>query len=148
MGPTLQYGSARGRPEGTLAPGSRRSHERVAKGTPYSGEQDWVFPSFKLKGDKPRVANMLVEDHLRPAAIAAGVLKEGESVRFGFHNLRHSLASFLVQAGTNPKTVQTLLRHTDVHTTLQIYAHSRNEDRMTAQGDMLTAFFAPPTMVQ
>ena len=118
------------------------------RATPYSGEQDWVFPSFKLKGDKPRVANMLVEDHLRPAAIAAGVLKEGESVRFGFHNLRHSLASFLVQAGTNPKTVQTLLRHTDVHTTLQIYAHSRNEDRMTAQGDMLTAFFAPPTMVQ
>jgi integrase len=117
------------------------------RATPYSDEQDWVFPSFKLKGDKPRVANMLVEDHLRPAAIAAGVLKEGESVRFGFHNLRHSLASFLVQAGTNPKTVQTLLRHADVHTTLQIYAHSRNEDRMTAQGDMLTAFFAPSTQV-
>ena len=33
-------------------------------------------------------------------------------------------------------------------TTLQVYAHGRNEDRMTAQGDMLTAFFAPPTMVQ
>ena len=53
-----------------------------------------------------------------------------------------------VQAGTNPKTVQTLLRHADVHTTLQIYAHSRNEDRMTAQGDMLTAFFAPTAAVQ
>ena len=119
------------------------------RATPYSGEQDWVFPSFKLKGKQPRVGNMLVEDHLRPAAIAAGVLKEGESVRFGFHNLRHSLASFLVQAGTNPKVVQTLLRHADVHTTLQIYAHSRNEDRMTAQGDMLAAFFAPSTrMVQ
>jgi integrase len=111
------------------------------------GEAAWVFPSFKLKGKKPRVANMLVEDHLRPAAVAAGVLKQGDTVRFGFHNLRHSLATFLVQAGKDPKTVQTL-RHADVHTTLQIYAHSRNEDRMTAQGDMLTAFFAPPTMVQ
>jgi integrase len=88
------------------------------------------------------------EDHLRPAAIAAGVLKEGESVRFGFHNLRHSLASFLVQAGTSPTTFQGPLRHADVHTTLQIYAHSRNEDRMTAQGDMLTAFFAPTATVQ
>src|ERR1035437_9968953 len=109
---------------------------------------DWVFPSFSLKGKQPRVANMLVEDHLRPAAIAVGVLKEEDTIRFGFHNLRHSLASFLVQAGKDPKTVQTLLRHADVHTTLQIYAHSRNEDRMTAQGNMLTAFFAPPTMVQ
>ena len=36
---------------------------------------------------------MLVEDHLRPAAVKAGVLKEGEKVRFGFHNLRHSLAT-------------------------------------------------------
>jgi site-specific recombinase XerD len=91
---------------------------------------------------------MLVEDHLRPAAIAAGVLKQSDKVWFGFHNLRHSLASFLVQAGKDPKTVQTLLRHADVHTTLQIYAHSRNEDRMTAQGDMLTAFFAPTATLQ
>ena len=107
-----------------------------------------MVPSFSLKGKKPRVANMLVEDHLRPAAIAAGVLKQGDTVRFGFHNLRHSLAAFLVQAGKDPKTVQTLLRHADAHTTLQIYAHGRNEDRMTAQGEMLTAFFAPPPMVQ
>jgi hypothetical protein len=49
---------------------------------------------------------MLVEDHLRPAAVKASVLlsrrdEEGRLVdndprRFGFHNLRHSLASFLV----------------------------------------------------
>ena len=90
---------------------------------------------------------MLVEDHLRPAAIAAGVLKEGDKVRWGYGNLRHSLASFLVQAGKDPKTVPTLLRHAHVHTTLQIYAHSRNEDRMAAQGDMLTAFFAPPNLL-
>jgi site-specific recombinase XerD len=37
-------------------------------------------------------------------------------VRFGFHNLRHSLASFLVRTKTDPKTVQSLLRHSDVKT--------------------------------
>ena len=131
-----------------LHPLLARYMEAWHNATPYAGETDWVFPSFKLKGQKPRVGNMLVEDHLRPAAIAAGVLNDGESVRFGFHNLRHSLASFLVQAGKDPKTVQTLLRHADVHTTLQIYAHSRNEDRMTAQGDMLAAFFAPTATLQ
>jgi integrase len=54
----------------------------------------------------------------------------------------------LVQAGKDPKTVQTLLRHADVATELGIYAHSRREDRMASQGDMLAAFFAPTTMVQ
>ena len=82
---------------------------------------------------------MLVEDHLRPAATAAGVLKEGEKVRFGFHNLRHSLASFLVRSKTDPKTVQALLRHSDVKTTLQLYAHSVSADRMVAQGQVLEA---------
>jgi integrase len=118
------------------------------RATPYAEDGDWVFPSFKLKGRKPRVGNMLVEDHLRPAAVAAGVLKEGERVRWGFHNLRHSLANFLVGQGTDPKTVQTLLRHADVATTLGIYAHSHSESRMAAQGDMLTAFFTPTVTVQ
>jgi len=37
---------------------------------------------------------------------------------------RHSLASFLVRSKTDPKMVQALLRHSDVKTTLQLYAHS------------------------
>ncbi len=111
--------------------------------TPYSRPGDWVFPSFRCKGKQPRTANMLVEDHLRPAAVEAGVLKEGEKVRFGFHNLRHSLASFLVRSKTDPKTVQALLRHSDVRTTLQLYAHSISEDRMAAQGEMLQAILQP-----
>ena len=74
------------------------------KQTPYGRPMDWVFASTRLKGKRPRVANMLVEDYLRPTAVKAGVLKEGEKVRFGFHNLRHSLASFLVRKGTDVKT--------------------------------------------
>jgi len=105
--------------------------------TTYAQPTDWVFASTRLKGKRPRVANMLVEDYLRPAAVKAGVLKEGENVRFGFHNLRHSLASFLVRKGTDAKTVQAMLRHSDVTTTLGIYAHSMSEDRLAAQDDML-----------
>ncbi|MGA7077997.1 MAG: tyrosine-type recombinase/integrase [Terriglobales bacterium] len=78
--------------------------------TPYSQPADWVFASFKCKGKQPRVANMLVEYHLRPAAVKAGVLLKDDKVRFGVHNLRHSLASFLVRTKTDPKTVQALLR--------------------------------------
>jgi integrase len=107
--------------------------------TPYPQPEDWVFPSFRLDGRKPRAANMLVEDYLRPAAVKAGVIAAGDSCRFGFHNLRHSLASFLVRSKTDPKTVQALLRHSDVKTTLQLYAHSVSADRMTAQGEVLQA---------
>ncbi|HZT34908.1 MAG TPA: tyrosine-type recombinase/integrase [Nitrososphaera sp.] len=62
---------------------------------------------------------MLVEDYLPPAAVKAGVpeLHDDQKMRFGFHNLRHSLASFLVESGTDPKTVQDILRQADVQTT-------------------------------
>lgn len=45
-------------------------------------------------------------------------LKEGEKVRFGFHDLRHSLASSLARKGTDVKTLQKMLRHRDVTTML------------------------------
>jgi len=47
---------------------------RWKRNTPYSQPGDWVFPSFKLKGQQPRVDNMLVEDYLRPAAVKVGIL--------------------------------------------------------------------------
>jgi integrase len=97
---------------------------------------------------------MLVEDHLRPAAVKAGILSshpdnhgglvDDDPRRFGFHNLRHSLASsaFLIRIRTDPKTVQTLLRHRDVRLTLQFYTHAVSRDRMVAAGKMLTAILS------
>ena len=114
--------------------------------TLYSKPDDWVFASERLDGKQPRVPNMLVEDHLRPAAVKAGVpeLLSGQKVRFGFHNLRHSLASFLVDSGTDPKTVQDLLRQADVQTTLKFYAHSKHSTKLAAQGQMLEAILQRP----
>ena len=98
---------------------------------------------------QPRVSNMIVEDYLRPAAVKAGILSshrdnrgrlvDDDPRRFGFHNLRHSLASFLIRIRTDPKTVQTLLRHSDVKLTLQFYTHAVSRDSMAATGKMLTA---------
>ena len=65
--------------------------------TPYAKDDDYVFPSFRLKGKKPLSASIMVQKYLRPAAVKAGVIKEDERVRFGFHNFRHSLASALVK---------------------------------------------------
>jgi integrase len=43
--------------------------------------------------------------------------------------------------------VQKMLRHSDVSTTLGIYAHSMSEDRLVAQADMLTAIMTPSNAV-
>ena len=121
--------------------------------TTYSQAGDWVSPSTRLNGKQPRVANMLVEDHLRPAAVKAGILSshpdnhgrlvDDDPRRFGFHSLRHSLASFLIRIRTDPKKrVQALLRHSDVKLTLQFYTHAVSRDRMVAAGKMLTAILS------
>jgi integrase len=115
--------------------------------TTYAGDDDFVFPSEKLHGLQPRSASQLVEDYIRPAAIAAGVItveggltydRDGEIVkRFGFHNLgRHSLATFLMDAQENPALVQAIMRHAKMDMTLY-YSHSRRKAKLAAQEKVL-----------
>jgi integrase len=102
--------------------------------SPFADDEDYIFPSIKLKGQKPRSASMLVEDYIRPAAIFAGVIRvengitydlDGEIVkRFGFHVLgRHSIATFLMENETNPAVVQAVMRHSKMDMTLY-YSHT------------------------
>lgn len=44
--------------------------------------------------------------------------------RVGWHTLRHTHATQLDQQGESPKTVQALLGHADVETTLAVYTHA------------------------
>ncbi|MFZ3262966.1 MAG: site-specific integrase [Terriglobales bacterium] len=115
--------------------------------TTYTEEEDFVFPSEKLNGEQPRSASQLVEDYIRPAAIAAGVIRvesgvtydrDGEVVkRFGFHNLgRHSLATFLMDEQENPAVVQAIMRHAKMDMTLY-YSHSRRKAKRAAQEKVL-----------
>jgi len=109
--------------------------------TMYARLSDWVFASTRNKGRTPRSGSVLTVDYLRPAAIAAGVpLKRGQ--RFGFHNFRHGLASWLVNKGTDVKTVQGLLRHSNVNTTLGLYAHQVNSSMLVAQDSVMRALQA------
>jgi integrase len=105
--------------------------------TTYSAEGDFVFPSTRLKGKKPLSASILIQKYLRPAAVKAGVIGEGQKIRFGFHNFRHSMASALVKMKVDPKTVQEFLRQAHVTTTLQLYAQSDMESKRDAQGRYL-----------
>jgi integrase len=109
--------------------------------TPYAKPTDWVFASEKTRGRTPRVGNMLCVDYLRPAAIRAGVkLEKGQ--RFGFHNLRHTLASFLVTKKTDVKTAQRSMRHAKSTTMLDQYAQTDMDELIAAQELILDAIFS------
>jgi len=83
---------------------------------------------------------MLVADYLRVAAKKAGVVAPPRT--FGFHTFRTTLASVLVKMRVDVKTVQELLWHQNLKTTLEIYAKSMTEDKFAAQGMFLEQLFS------
>jgi integrase len=116
--------------------------------TPYASDSDFVFPSLRAKGKVPVSSSIFVADHLRPAARAAGV-KIADGQRFGLHNLRHSLSNYLVNtAKVQAKTVQGILRHSRIQTTLDLYTQEDGDETRAAQGQFLKALGMPSGAVQ
>jgi integrase len=67
------------------------------------------------KGEYMNPANLITEfKHL---------LKQAGLPEIRFHDLRHSAASIWLALGMNPKVIQELLGHSNIHITLDVYSH-------------------------
>jgi integrase len=96
--------------------------KRWRQTTPYGAGEGWVFPSYKMSGTISMCAGIFVTDHLRPAALAAGI-RIAEKQRFGLHSLRSSMATWIVSIDkTDVKTAQGNMRHANPEVMLSKYA--------------------------
>jgi integron integrase len=84
----------------------------------------WVFASQSIARD-PR-SGVRRRHHLDPGtidkALRVAVAKAGVAKRISSHTFRHSFATHLLQRGQDIRTIQELLGHADVSTTM-IYTH-------------------------
>jgi len=71
---------------------------------------------------------------------------DSEGERIDLHALRHTTASWLIQSGADVKTVQVIMRHSDIRLTMDKYGHLFPGSEAAAVERMRSVFLQPGAM--
>ena len=57
------------------------------------------------------------------------VADKAEIYRLSMHTLRHTFATRCIEAGMRPKTLQIILGHSNIRTTMDLYVHVTDDEK-------------------
>jgi integrase len=110
--------------------------------------KDWYNTFKKINsnrwiGKEDRIFTSIHGSYMHPDScthILRKIISKHNLEPMRFHDLRHSCASLLINAGVDPKTVSDRLGHVDTSITMRIYTHIYEMSKMKCAEKMNDIF--------
>ena len=99
----------------------------------YNQPEHFIFPSEKLKGNKPLDLASVLKKKVQPAFKKIGI------AGVGWHTFRHTVGTMLAEMGEHQLMIRDYLRHANLHVTNK-YLQATTTSKRVAQGSWWTLF--------